>query len=79
MYKYDFDTFVETKNLRTALNRARKQMAKLGLDDTWLDLTITKENENYFTKNEDYRLRIEKFGCESDAPCFYIDVAYNEF
>lgn len=54
-------------------------MAKLGLDDTWLDLTITKENENYFTKNEDYRLRIEKFGCESDAPCFYIDVAYNEF
>lgn len=79
MYKYNFDTIIETKNLKTALNKAGKQMEKLNLDSSWLDLDITKENENLFQQNEDYRLRIETFGEEVSQKCFYIDIAYNEF
>src|SRR4030042_677190 len=43
MYKYNFDTIIETKNLKTALNKAGKQMEKLNLDSSWLDLEIIKE------------------------------------
>jgi DNA polymerase III sliding clamp (beta) subunit (PCNA family) len=80
MFDCNFDTFVETKNLKTALNKARKQMEKLNFDPCWLDLDITKENENLFQYQEDnYRLRIETYGEESNQKCFYIDVAYNNF
>lgn len=80
MFDNNFDTFIETKYLKTALNKARKQMIKLGLDPCWLDLDISKENENLFQIEENnYRLRIETYGEESNQKCFYIDVAYDNF
>ncbi len=79
MYEVNFDNLYETKNLKTALNRAKREMEKLGLDSNWLEIDITKENENLLSQNEDYRLRIETYGEEVNCKCFYIDVAYNIF
>jgi hypothetical protein len=79
MYDNNFDTFIETKNLKTALNKAKKEMLKFGLDADWLDLDITKENENILQVTEDYRLRVETYGMEINQKVFYIDVAYNNF
>jgi hypothetical protein len=77
MYLFSFDIIIETKSLKIALNKARREMKKLNLDSNWLDLDITKENQNLFQINFDYRLRIETFGEEVNKRCFYIDIAYN--
>jgi hypothetical protein len=77
MYSFSFDIIIETKNLKTALNKAKIEMKKLNLDSNWLDLDITKDNENLFQQTSDYRLRIETFGQEINQKCFYIDIAYN--